>query len=295
MARSHPTRWLSDEARASLRELRADAARLSLLTLSRVRAAAKPATPPGRTARDDAAVQAHDKATVVDASPLGDTVETRMERARAATHTAQQAEDDALEAARWSKASSDRVKELAESNRARLTDLKREVDDRVKQRVAEARRAADEQVEQERAAAQSEADEEIEAAQARSNDELEAAKRDAEAAQQRAEDLEADARERLAVAQQLADEAVQAARAIAEDAHRQAQQLVEGAEQQAKSADEMVAAAAEVRVEATNGDLESQSKAELLDLAASMEIEGRTTMSKAELISAITKAADTAR
>ena len=88
---------------------------------------------------------------------------------------------------------------------------------------------------------------------------------------------------------------MQAARAVAEEALRQAQQLVEDAEQQAQSADEMVAVAAQVGVEATNGDLESHSKAELLDLAASMGIEGRTNMSKAELISAITKAADTAR
>jgi colicin import membrane protein len=288
MARSHPTRWLSDEARVGLRELRANAARL-------VSRAVRPGEVAGSAATRTREKARELKATMVDASPLGDSVETRMERARAAAQSAQEAEDDALEAARWSEESSARAKELAESNRAWLTDLKREIDDRVKQRVAEARRAADEQVEQERAAAQREADQELEAAQAQSNGELEAAERDAEEKQQRAEDLEAEARERFAEAQQLADEAVQAARAIAEDAHRQAQQLVEDAEQQANSADELVAAAAQVRVETTDGDLESQSKAELLDLAASMEIEGRTTMSKAELISAITKAADTAR
>jgi hypothetical protein len=38
-----------------------------------------------------------------------------------------------------------------------------------------------------------------------------------------------------------------------------------------------------------NGDLESHTKAELLDLAAAMDIEGRTTMTKAELLSAIEK------
>jgi hypothetical protein len=38
-----------------------------------------------------------------------------------------------------------------------------------------------------------------------------------------------------------------------------------------------------------DGDLESHTKVELLDLAAALDIEGRTAMTKAELISAIEK------
>jgi len=288
MARTHQTRWLSPVARMGLRELRADAARLAFRTI-------RPDDLAGSAAAGTRDKARELEASVVEPMPLRDSVETRMQRARSAAQRAQEAEEEALEAARSSKVSSERVKELAENNRAWLTDLKREVNDRVKQRVAEARRAADEQVERERAAAQSEADEELEAAQAQTNGELEAAKRDAESAERRAKALQAESRERLAEARQLSDEAVQAARAVAEEANRQAQQLVEDAEQQAQSADEKVPVAAQVRVEATNGNLESHSKAELLDLAASMGIEGRTNMSKAELISAITKAADTAR
>ena len=41
---------------------------------------------------------------------------------------------------------------------------------------------------------------------------------------------------------------------------------------------------------ATNGDLEGYNKPELVELAAGIGIEGRTTMTKAELIKAITKA-----
>ena len=42
----------------------------------------------------------------MDAAPMGDSVETRMKRARAAAERAQQAEDEALEAAEESKESS---------------------------------------------------------------------------------------------------------------------------------------------------------------------------------------------
>src|SRR5215211_2373449 len=311
MARPHPARWLSDQARLGLRELPTNAAWL----LSR--AVQQPADAAG-----SAAAGTRDKArklgaSLVDAAPLGDSVETRIKRARAAADRAQEAEEDALEAADWAKGSSDKARQVADSNRARLAEVKREVNRRAEQRVAEARqaadeqvaearRAADEQVEQERAAARSQADEELEKAQAEAREETEAAKRDAEAAQKRAKDALAQSRERVAEARQRADEAVQAARAAAEEAHRQAQQLVEDAEQRAKSADAKAAAAEQVRDDATvkatvtvaelqreqtNGDLESQSKPELLDLAAAMEIEGHTKMSKAELISAITNAA----
>jgi colicin import membrane protein len=304
MAREHPTRWLASQARLGLRELPGNAAWL----LSR-------AVQPAPGTRDKARVLG---ASLVDAAPVGDSVEMRMKRARAAAERAQEAEEEALEAARWSKESADRVREVAEGNRKWLAEVKRETNGRVEERVAEARRAADErvaeagraadeQVEQERAAARGEADEDLEKAQAEAARKTEAAKRDAEAAQQRAKDVLGDSRERLAEARKLADEAVQAARSAAEEAQRQSKQLVEEAEQQAKGAGAQLAAAEHVREDAavsakgmaqreqTNANLESQSKAELLDLAAGMEIEGRTKMSKSELIAAITKAARGAR
>ena len=115
----------------------------------------------------------------------------------------------------------------------------------------------------------------------------------------------AEARERLAEARRLADEATQAARAAAEEAHRQAEQLADDAEQQARAADEKVAAAEQVGRDAEltakhtvrhlhgdrpDGELESQTKAELLELAAAIDVEGRTAMTKAELVSAIERA-----
>jgi hypothetical protein len=46
---------------------------------------------------------------------------------------------------------------------------------------------------------------------------------------------------------------------------------------------------------AVDNDLDSRSKAELLELAAVVDIEGRMNMTKAELVSEIKKASRTAR
>jgi len=307
MARQHSAHWLSDQARVGLRELPANAAWLA----SQVH--------PGEVA-NSAAERTRDKVrkvkeSLADAAPLGESVETRMKSARAAAERAQEAEDEALEAVQCAKASADRVRQLAESNRAWLANVERDADGRAAQRVAEAQRAADErlaeaqraaeeQVQAERAAAKKHADAEREKARAEANEEMEAAQREAEAAQQRADELLAESRDRLAEARQLAGDAEQAARAEAEEAHRQAQQLTEAAERRPQSADAELAAAAHVREDATvraskpqsdqndqsDGNLESRTKAELQDLAIALEIDGHTKMTKAELVSAITKA-----
>ena len=297
MPRRRPLHWFSDSAGTGLRELPSNAAWL----LSRM--LPDEATGPRDTARKL-------RASIEDAAPMGDSVETRMNRARAAAERAQRAEAEALAAAEEAKQSSDHARLVAESNRSEMAELKRELKRRVEHAVTEARRAADEQVQQERAAAQTDADEELEERQTEAEEETQAAQNDAEVTQQRARELVAEARERLAEARELADEATQAARAAAEEAHRQAQQLAADAEQQAKDADQRVAAAERVgKVTAAtaedtaqrldsrqiNGDLESHTKAELLDLAAAIDIEGRTTLTKAELVSAIKRASRTTR
>ena len=97
---------------------------------------------------------------------------------------------------------------------------------------------------------------------------------------------------------------------MAEEAHRQARELAEEAEQQAGEADARIEAAEQLRErsEATaksaaqelerapaNGDLESYNKPELVKLASGMGIEGRTTMTKSELVDAIAKASRSQR
>jgi colicin import membrane protein len=276
MPRRRPLHWLSESAGTGLRELPSNAAWL----LSRM--LPDEAAGPRDTAR-------RIRASVEDVTPVGDSVETRMKRARAAAERAQRIEQEALAAAEESKRSSDHARAVAEHNREQLAQLKRELKRRVDQAVAEARRAAAEQIERERAAAQEDADTELEDWQSEADEETQAAQHDAEVKRQRAQELVAEAKERLAEARELADEATRAARAAAEEAHRQAQQLAADAEQQAKEADQRVAAAERVGVESrqVNGDLESYTKAELLDLAAAADIEGRAGLTKAELISAL--------
>jgi hypothetical protein len=301
MARRRPLHWVSDSAATGLRELPSNAAWL----LSRVLPAevADPAAGPRDTAR-------RIRASVEDVAPIGDSVETRMTRARAAAERAQRAEEEALAAAEESKRSSDHARVISESNRTQVAELKRELKRRVEQTVAEARRAADEEVAKARAAAQAEADEELTERQSEAEEETQAAHHEAEVAQQRAHELVAEARARLTTARQLADEATQAARAAADEAHRQAQQLADDAEQQAKAADQKVVAAERVAKTARatgqdaaprsasreiDDDLESHTKGELLTLAAAMDIEGRTALSKTELITAIKRAPRSAR
>ena len=74
------------------------------------------------------------KASVLDAAPGGDSVETRMNRARAAADRARRAEEQALEAAQESKRCSEHAAEVVERNRDRLTEVEEEVAGRVEER-----------------------------------------------------------------------------------------------------------------------------------------------------------------
>jgi colicin import membrane protein len=151
MPRPHPLHWLSENASTGLRELPSNAGWL----LSHVPPAES--GPAGAT-RDTAR---RIKASVEDVAPGADSVETRMKRARAAAERAQQAEEEAVAASEESKRRSEHAREVAESNRSEIAELKRELKRRVEQHVTEARRAAEERVKQERAAAQADADEEL--------------------------------------------------------------------------------------------------------------------------------------
>jgi hypothetical protein len=113
----------------------------------------------------------------------------------------------------------------------------------------------------------------------------------------------------MAEARQLAEEAAETARAAAEEARREAQQLAQEAQQQAKEADAQVSAAEQLREgpaagakqtarrlerDGRNG-LEAYHKPELVELAGSIGIEGRSNMTKSELVEAIKKASRTNR
>src|SRR5512133_1449481 len=130
---SRPLQKLAQGAGTGLRELPANAAWLLSQVLPTEEGG--PAAGPRDAAR-------RIKASVEDAAPVGDSVETRMKRARAAADRAQRAEEEALQAAEESKHSSDHARIVTERNRTELAELKRELKQHVERTVAEARRQA---------------------------------------------------------------------------------------------------------------------------------------------------------
>jgi colicin import membrane protein len=307
MPRSPALRWFSERTRTGLREMPSNAAWM----LSRV---LQPTQTVG-SAAGSATAGARDRGqkvrvAVADATPGGDSVDIRMKRARDAAERAREAEEQAVEAAHESKDRSNHVRQVSERGRARVTDVERETSRLVKQRIAAAQRTADESVKRERQNAEADADAQRNEVRAEVDEEIEEAQHEAEASQRRAEELVADATEKLAAARRLADEATETARAVAEEAHHQAQQLANEAEQQASEADARISEAEQLREHSeetakhtvreldrdqTNGGLESYRKPELIELAASVGVEGRTNMTKGELIDAIAKASRTKR
>jgi chromosome segregation ATPase len=297
----HPRGVMSmfERTRTGLREMPSNAAWL----LSK---ALKPTEALG-----DAAAGARDQgrkvtAAVVDAAPVGDSVEIRARRAHDAAERAREAEERAVEAARESKALADRAREVSERGRSRVKDVERETSREVKQRVVEAQKAAEEFVKRERQAAEADAEEELQEVEEEVGNEIAQAESDAEASQRRAEELVEDATEALAEARQLADEAAEAARSAAQEANRQAQQLQDEAKQRASDAEARVKAvedlqeraaatakhtARELDRETSDGGLDAYKKPELVELATSIGIEKGTNMTKGELVDAITKAA----
>jgi hypothetical protein len=267
------------------------------------------------TVAESAAARARDQGrrlteAVADVTAAGgDSIQIRMKRAQDAADRARDAEDRAIEAAQEAKERSDHALRVSERGRARVKEVDRETTRRLEQRVKQLQKEAEEALKRELQAADAEAEEQRREVYAEVEDESERAQSEAEAAQQRAEELVEDAREKMAQAKLLADEAAEAARAAAEDARRHAQQLARDAEQQAKEAEARVGDAEELRARSeattketqelgrgpTNGDLQSYKKSELLELASTIGIDGRTNMTKDELIDAIEKAPSATR
>ena len=293
---------LLERTRTGLREMPSNAVWLLSRALSPVDAIEEAAESATASVRDQGRKVG---AAVVDAAPLGgDSVDVRIRRARDAAERAREAEDRAREAAQDAKACAERAKEISQGGRRRLQEEERRSAQDVKKRVAEAEVAAREFVERERRAAEAEAEEHRSEVAEEVENELADAHREAEEARQDAEELVADASDKLAEAALLSDEAARAARATAEEAQRQAEELTSQADRQTNEADEKVKTTEELRDQlvrtaketaralnrdATNG-LSSYSKAELVDLAAGFRIRGRSSMTKDELVAALTTA-----
>ena len=245
------------------------------------------------------------EAAVIDAAPLGgDSVETRIRRAQEAAERAREAEEEAKEAAREAKASAENVRRVSDRGRTRVYEAEQQADRAVKQRVAKAEKAAEEFVRRERRAAEADAKEQRREIAEEVEKDIGEAQREAEESREVAEELVADASDKLAEAARLADEAAEAARGAAEVSQRQARELAGHAERQASEAGKKVETTEELREQlvttakatahalnrdTTNG-LSSYNKPELVELAAGMGIRGRSSMTKAELVSALRRA-----
>jgi colicin import membrane protein len=240
------------------------------------------------------------------ALPGQDSVEARLEKARVAAERARSAEESALEAAQVAHDRSVAADDLAETERTRLEDVESAEADKVDQRTDEARRRAEEMIAEERRKAEAEAAATLEDERRAGEERVAQARRSAESAQQDAEDRFKRATDLLAEARSLADEAAEAASEAAEQARRQAEQVADDARRGAEEATHAVTRAEELRAStATTAKtvvrgvsakenpqrLKDLNKAELLKLAAAQGIEGRTSKTKQQLVTALNGAA----
>ena len=295
MSDKKPVRWLTGHAKVGIKELPSNVSWM----LSK--ALAGPAEQAANGTRDRVRAVS---AGVRDAMPGGDSLEDRLARAREAADRAQRLEEDALAEARHAKELSDHASTVAAEGKRRVRSVEKRTADEVEAEVTEARRKADEQVEATRARAQEQADESVREVTDETRAEEEQARAEAQQAQDAARSSIAEATEQMAEARRLADEAVQAAKDAAAEAQQRAAELAGEAREQAAGADEQVAKATKVqRTAASNAkdittklrskdvpdDLNDLTRKDLLDLAMTLDLTGRSQMKKAELVKAINK------
>jgi colicin import membrane protein len=297
-----PRDWITDQVKTGLSELPSNAKWLFSKAEDRVPdSGGKAGEIAGRATEGVKSL----KDSVIDATPLGgDSVESLLGRAHAQSERARQAEQEAIDLAREANEKAQHAKQVGDLGRARVEEQEKRGDQMVEDRVTKAKREAEDAIQEARREAREEADQEVENAREEAHSEALEAQREAEKAKAEAEEALADATKQLAEARSVAAEAERAAREKAEEARSEAERLAGDAEQRAKEADERIAEArrmseqsaveakettARVREVATNGDLKDRTKDELLDLAAAMDIEGRSSMTKAELVSAISR------
>ena len=295
MSNDHPGRWLVHQAKIAVTDFPENAGWLmrKFLTPPPVERAASEARGGARRVSD----------SIADAVPFGpDSLDLRLHRAQQALEDAERAEERALRTTSEANDLAKRVETVTADGRRRQQEAEAAADGETKRRVAEARRRAEAMIAEEQAAAEADAGKHLDEVAAQNDAEREEAERRAEDARQRA-DAEMDAaRAQLAEARALADEAAEAARNAADEAHRRARAMTEQAEAQSRAADERAAEADEARgsvavqtaefVRQTEkapaaDDLTDKTKPELLDLAASLEIDGRSGMTKDDLVKAI--------
>ena len=239
-----------------------------------------------------------------------------------AVRTAQQAKDEA-DAAAAIAAESDQAMKAARSEaremvKSRVEQAERTTQDQLAQLAREqeqeylrAQERAEQQVDELRHAEEEAARQALENIEAEHIGRTQKAQQRAAQSHEEAAELITEANEALAHAQQLADEAAQAAQEAALEASREADQLAEQAKERAADAKRRSTEAQRVRDRAntslarvqgngqantgstttmptlTADDLQVLAKPDLLRVAQGLDIEGRTSMSKPELLDAL--------
>ena len=230
-------------------------------------------------------------------------VEGRIDDAHAAAEKARAAEERALQAAENAKAKADQLAAISAEVDSSLSQLKKEQADRVEAETADARKRADAQVEDARRAAQQDANKVIEERTAEADKQIQHARQEADEAQANAKEELAAATDLLNRARVLSDEAEAAARAVVDEAHRQVMRITRTEETEAKEAltesARTAAAATATKPRKTSSRVPKQrssskpfdkrTKAELVELAAERGVKGRSSMSKQQLVKALSK------
>ena len=214
-------------------------------------------------------------------------VEDLVERARRAAEEADEAEADAVERAQEASQAADEARLGAEQAEARMATARTEGDRTVETRVADAEREGAERV----ARAQREAEALVEEAEAKAREEVDREMTELSSdLEDEAEARRARAEEASAAAQAAIDAAAAAvarARDLADRAQRAADEAAARAARTAERLRGEDPAAELAPLAAPGTDLEDRTKAELLDLAAQAGLEGRTAMTKAQLVEAL--------
>jgi len=248
------------------------------------------------------------KRSVVDTLPVvgHDSVAALMREADAAAEHARDEEARALSVAQEAKDSADESARVAHESAEFVQQVRRETERNVAAAVDEAK----ERFEHDRRGAETEARKAIEKAEAQASDRTREAERKAEEAQARAREAIQGASQALIEARDLASQAAAAAKEIAAQASHEAKLLEKQAQEHAAEAERRIIESGQSRRPPGNGakadrggssgnsadvivrekeDLDALTKGDLLRLTKRLDVEGRPSMSKSELIDVISR------
>jgi hypothetical protein len=212
-------------------------------------------------------------------------VEARLKRAEVAVARATKAEQDALAEAQIANALAAKAKSVSDEGRERLRQASRDGRQEVDRRTQLAKEHSAHVIEHERDKASQEAAATLEHLTADVAAKVDKARAEAEDAAELALGLINSAHQQTATARALAADAATAAEKVAVEAHQRARAVTYDAPDGAEAAATR-AVQAEQRQDVP-ADLTEHTKAELLDLARSLDVAGASRMTKTQLVKAI--------